>query len=153
MKLQCNCLFIIIVSSTDSVHVLLDLISVNHDIRLSERFSVSVSAVSWFTLCLCDRSQSFNFAGQRHLVSSGLQCSSRAVLGPFECIAYIEEVDSVSGSHGLHHQLFADFTQLFGRCAQSILHIRFTSPVALIMLLQARLLQLNGGKSEVAWFG
>jgi hypothetical protein len=148
-----------------SALVLLDLSSafdtVDHNILLSilsDRFSLSDSVLHWFHSYLSDRTQSFTFACLQ-TATFPVDCSvpQGSVLGPLEFIAYTEDVTQLLDGQGVEHHLYADDMQLYASDKPSgvdNIRLRLNRCAERIMSWCAsRRLQLNGSKSEIAWFG
>jgi len=158
-----------LVRAADADHVtalvLLDLSSafdtVDHHILLSvlqQRFGVDGLVMDWFRSYLSDRQQTLVFGG-KNSVTSQVNCSvpQGSVLGPLEFIAYTEDVIRIFERHNINHHLYADDKQIYADAplsgindVRNRLHV-CTDDVR--CWCASRRLQLNDGKTELAWFG
>ena len=145
--------------------VLLDLSAafdtVDHSILLSvlsDRFSVTDTALSWFRSYLSDRTQSFVFANSQ-TVSHPVDCSvpQGSVFGALGFVAYTEDLENVIKRHAVKSHSFADDTKLYASVLPSDTSSArqgLTDCAADVAAWCAsRRLQLNADKTEVIWFG
>ena len=158
-----------LVRAADADHVtalvLLDLSSafdtVDHHILLSvlqQRFGVHGLVMDWFRSYFSDRQQTLAFGG-KNSATSRMSCSvpQGSVLGPLEFIAYTEDVIRIFERHNINHHLYADDKQIYADAplsgindVRNRLHV-CTDDVR--CWCASRRLQLNDGKTELAWFG
>jgi hypothetical protein len=148
-----------------SALVLLDMSAafdtVDHDVLLTvlnRRFALDDTALSWFRSYLTNRTQTFSYSGTQS-DTFPLECSvpQGTILGPVEFIAYTEDVTDIFPPHQVRYHMYADDIQLY-------YSVSVNDVEAARMVLQScvsdvinwcapRRLQLNGDKTELAWFG
>jgi hypothetical protein len=125
---------------------------------LDRRFGVNGSAHGWFQDYLTNRSQVVRtVSGESPMSTIDCGVPQGSVLGPLLFCSYTEDVSTLCDAHGVHHHLYADDKQLYAS-----VHLKDTKN-ALLRLgtcvreiadwCTSRRLQLNAGKTELAWFG
>ena len=90
--------------------------TVDHQVLLcvlSDRFSISGTALNWFESYLTDRTQSFVYTGN-NTAYFPVTCSvpQGSVFRPLGFIAYTDDLTAVSEKHNVHSQMNTD-TQLY----------------------------------------
>ena len=107
---------------------------------------------------LGERTQSFR-VGDKLSECHAVTCSvpQGSVLGPQKFSAYTEEIITVLDNHEVHHHLYADDTQASESFKVAEVAHACIKQAKLISDISSwcssRRLQLNAGKTEIAWFG
>ena len=148
-----------------SVLVLLDLSAafdtVDHDILL-KRLSISCGldgmVHEWFRSYLLGRTHQVYHNG----ISSSTAVSTwgvpqGSVLGPLLFTLYTTDIAAIVQQHGLSCHLYADDTQIYGRCDPAMTKMLEASLIACLedvsVWMRSNRLQLNASKTEVMWVG
>ena len=133
--------------------------TVDHHIllkRLEASFGLKSVVLEWFGSYLTGRSFSIRSGASASAVTS-LTCGvpQGSVLGPLFFTLYTAELEEVIRAHGLQCHMYADDTQVYGRCRPEhadSLAMKVSRCVDAVdrWMFSSRLL-LNSNKTEVIW--
>jgi len=136
--------------------------TVDHQIllqRLNTSFGISSMVLEWFTSYLSDRQQRVQQSGHTSITTT-LTCGvpQGSVLGPILFILYTADITKIIQKHGLLHHLYADDSQIYGFCQQSVVdNARLRNALMKCIgevdsWMKSNRLQFNSSKTELIWF-
>jgi hypothetical protein len=124
--------------------------------RLQTSYGFDGSVLEWFRSYLCDRTQSVRLDSKAS-ASTSVLCGvpQGSVLGPIIFIMFTADLVGVIERHGLCSHLFADDTQVYGRCPVTEMDDLATRVSVcaddILSWMRSNRLQLNTDKSELIW--
>ena len=133
--------------------------TVDHSIllqRLQSSYGFDGLALQWFRSYLTGRTQAVRRGSQQSATTS-VVCGipQGSVLGPIMFIMYTPDLVKLIERHGLSPHLFADDTQVYGRCSpggMSDLAARISACADdILSWMQSNRLQLNADKTDLIW--
>ena len=121
--------------------------------------SFKQSSDSYLVQILSDKPYSLSVIPVLNLDTFPLECSAPqgTILGPVEFIAYTEDVTEIFSLHQVRYHMYADDIQLY--YSVSVNDVESARVVVqscvsdVVNWCAPRRLQLNGDKTELAWFG